>query len=979
MMTGQMASITDFEKAFIKCIANAIGLGVGAAIVWALGGTTETFLVALAVAYITEPLMALAGNRYAWWRLRRRQALSAGLVLLLLCSTASAQVSFTAMDPGITPQLEAWKAENATGWWSWGVYPFDQNNDGKPDLYLAMHSTQGAAVFRQGTSLSDWSDVTAVLGRTHASMPYESRPVFADMDSDGWLDILATGDENATKNLRNSNTGTALIATKGDLHPVGGASPVLNAKGYPDFVASGVSGGKRYDYLFKSNYPTSDIFTYSKTQVPVPGDLPQAIRDQLTALESDKATANRFSGPTMWRLDLDRDGREDAVVSYVGSYSTPTSPYRFAKFLLRDQAGDLQDVTAQCGIPASVMPLAPFVDLTGDGLVDIVCGYGTTAVCGLYVQQPGGGVFVKKPGSIDKSVYSTAASYVYRLTPIDFDKDGDLDLCVDGRRLGWLDVHENKGGGAFSLVARLKHADADGAAIVDIDADGMTDIVTFGSTNHSDVTVAIYRNASPSKPKPTQAVLPLPTHDTKSANWARYVKAVDRDLTEAVYGVTPYDHALVYAVSKDERHAAKAMADVDAVVSAAEAKIAAAAVPDIAGNQYLGVGPTVRDISATYAWCPVPDEKKRRWAAFCQQAVWNVWNNTKAEWGGKPFPWPGWSVNNPGNNYHHSFLIATAYWAIASGDKTWLDDLRSVRLPALTAYYLNTPGGGSLEGTGYGESHRTLFELALLCRDGMGIEILPPGFAAASILYWTHATCPGFTDICPIGDHTRAHGKIDGYHRHLMRGALELAKDAPESSVARWWLANVAPSTNPLFFRFELADVTGEQSPPSNLDYHATGVGHFFARTSWQPDAKLLYVTCGPYLEAHAAQDQGGFGLWDDGWKTVTQNRWSRTGILQATQYQNVLRFVDAEGATVPQKFGKAAMSVASDPAGVTCVCDLSAVHDPAKIKSWTRTLRWDRGNRIELDDAFTLGTGITATQQVQVPAGSLNTVVEVR
>jgi hypothetical protein len=68
----------------------------------------------------------------------------------------------------------------------------------------------------------------------------------------------------------------------------------------------------------------------------------------------------------------------------------------------------------------------------------------------------------------------------------------------------------------------------------------------------------------------------------------------------------------------------------------------------------------------------------------------------------------GWSINDPGDNYHYSFLRATMYWAVASQNQQWLDFVRLQKAPALTAYFAKLPGGGSLEGTGYGTSERHL-------------------------------------------------------------------------------------------------------------------------------------------------------------------------------------------------------------------------------------------------------------------------------
>ena len=114
----------------------------------------------------------------------------------------------------------------------------------------------------------------------------------------------------------------------------------------------------------------------------------------------------------------------------------------------------------------------------------------------------------------------------------------------------------------------------------------------------------------------------------------------------------------------------------------------------------------LRDVALVYDWCSplLTAQQRTRWEAYADQAVWNVWNYANASWGGNPFPWSGWSVDNPGNNYHYSFLEATMYWAFAADRQTWIDFLTDVKFPAVVAYFQGLPGGGSREGTGYGVS-----------------------------------------------------------------------------------------------------------------------------------------------------------------------------------------------------------------------------------------------------------------------------------
>ena len=82
--------------------------------------------------------------------------------------------------------------------------------------------------------------------------------------------------------------------------------------------------------------------------------------------------------------------------------------------------------------------------------------------------------------------------------------------------------------------------------------------------------------------------------------------------------------------------------------------------PAISGDSYLHVGDYLKDLSTVYDWMydRLTQAQRDRWAAYAEQAVWNVWHPSQAQWGGKAFPWSGWSTNNPGNNYYYSFVEA---------------------------------------------------------------------------------------------------------------------------------------------------------------------------------------------------------------------------------------------------------------------------------------------------------------------------------
>lgn len=193
--------------------------------------------------------------------------------------------------------------------------------------------------------------------------------------------------------------------------------------------------------------------------------------------------------------------------------------------------------------------------------------------------------------------------------------------------------------------------------------------------------------------------------DRKSPAYGRFRGWVDAAVAGSPgYAFNASDAALMFLLSDGAKYCDLATRMVEKEVAEAEAAIATGSRPAISGDSYLEVGPRIADLAMTMHACSasIDAAQRKRWSAYAEQAVWNVWNHSRAEWGGRTHAWTGWSVDNPGNNYYYSFIEATMYWALVSGSPSWMDDLRTRRLPPLKAYYTGLPGGGSREGTGYG-------------------------------------------------------------------------------------------------------------------------------------------------------------------------------------------------------------------------------------------------------------------------------------
>ena len=415
--------------------------------------------------------------------------------------------------------------------------------------------------------------------------------------------------------------------------------------------------------------------------------------------------------------------------------------------------------------------------------------------------------------------------------------------------------------------------------------------------------------------------------DQHSAAYARFRDYVDGALArpdDLPYLFSPTDAVYMALLTRNDAYCTFAVELVQKQVAAAHAAIAAGKAPAVASDSYLDVGPMIGDLALTYDACAaqMKDPAQREaWSAYAEQAVSNVWSHLTATWGGHFFPWTGWSTKDPGDNYYYSFINATLLWALASDSEKWMDLLRSDKMPALQAYMANLPGGGSLEGTGYGASHMRLFALYRIWRDATKEDLANANaHLTQSISYWVNATVPTLDAFAPFGDQSRSSQPVlYDYHRRLMLEARQLTSSGEAKQLASWWLAMIA----------------------------------------------------GAYNQSHAHQEQGGFTLYRRGWLAVTENIWSHSGIQQGSELNNVVRFV-RKGKTIPQRAPStsALTIVKTGPGGeVHAHADLGPAYGSAGsgVRAWQRDFDF-AANGLSVHDRFDVADGVDAVFQINVP-----------
>lgn len=363
-----------------------------------------------------------------------------------------------------------------------------------------------------------------------------------------------------------------------------------------------------------------------------------------------------------------------------------------------------------------------------------------------------------------------------------------------------------------------------------------------------------------------------------------------------IYGYSAWYSAMMGVLTGQPQYCTDAVNRVETYVASEEARIAANTRPVLSGDSYLEVGDYVGDIMLTYDWCHanLSESQKTRWRALSSRAIANVWDPDNATWNGNAFPWSGWSINNPVNNYHYSFLRATMLYGMAtqheaSDANTWLNHFRNVKIGSQLVPTFNSDlvGGGSREGTGYGTAMKNLFGLYHLWEKTTGERLadLTP-HSNATMYYMLHMLAPTKDRIAPIGDHARDEtAAFYDYHREMLMALSSIYTGTPIARRVRSTLATssrtqMGDSFN-FIWDFMYPGSSAGVGEALNTTYLPTGTGHLSMRSGWGSDATWLMFLNGPYTESHAHADGLSILLFKNGWLVNDANMQAHSGIFQ--------------------------------------------------------------------------------------------------
>jgi hypothetical protein len=386
-----------------------------------------------------------------------------------------------------------------------------------------------------------------------------------------------------------------------------------------------------------------------------------------------------------------------------------------------------------------------------------------------------------------------------------------------------------------------------------------------------------------------------------------FVNMVDRQVAGAdQYGFMAWFAALLYQLTGDAKYGTFAVSTIDAKVAAEEALIAEGDEPDAAFDSYLEVGEIIGDVALVYDWCNelLTAQQKQRWLAYANQGVWNIWNPNMARWGDTEHSWSGWSITNPGNNYYSSFLEATLLLGLATqGDdpamsEQWMDMYRNAKIrdELIPTFDTDLEGGGSREGTGYGELMKRLFKQYDIWAQSTGehIAALTP-HTEGSFFWMVHATAPTLDRIVTTGDQGReSTGVLFDYHREYVQTILHLFPQSQFAPMGQYYLNHSSVPQMDQDYDYAL-DVlyhhkNAPETPLAGLypAYYSKGAGNVFVRSSWSTDATWLTFIAGPYSESHAHRDQGSFTIYKNEWLAYEQVVNSMSGLRREEAVHNI-------------------------------------------------------------------------------------------
>jgi len=375
----------------------------------------------------------------------------------------------------------------------------DIDDDGDLDMFL---TGQGPSGFHSELYTNDGNG--AFTSVAHSFTPvYGAAAAFEDVDSDGDLDLLVTGEEGnvgaTTKLYTNDGNGTFTPAPAGGLVNVNFSTvnfADFDGDGDRDLFITGSYSSNLYlndgDGLFtiapsnlqvsgnNSAAGVSDIDSDGDADLLVSGmNITQFFVNDGNAVFSLIANSP-FSGLSSGGIaysDVDGDGDQDVLLT-----GQALSGFTTKLFINDGNGGYAEDASAPFVQVAN--SAADFADIDGDGDEDLlISGYATGGQQTKLYTNDGAGIFTLVPGTPFPNVSSGAVAFH------DVDADGDQDAMITGFSISGgnpTQLFLNDGTGAFTASGIAFEPVNNGTIDYgDVDGDGDDDLLLtgYGSTS----------------------------------------------------------------------------------------------------------------------------------------------------------------------------------------------------------------------------------------------------------------------------------------------------------------------------------------------------------------------------------------------------------------------------------------------------------------------------------------------------------------
>jgi tetratricopeptide (TPR) repeat protein len=296
----------------------------------------------------------------------------------------------------------------------------DYNNDGCTDILVL----RGAWEFPQRKSLlrnncdGTFTDVTVASGLAEPATSTQTA-VWADIDNDGFLDLLVGSENGPTQLFHNKGDGTFEdISHSAGVDEIaftkGVAAADYDNDGYVDFYVSNLNGN---NFLYHNNHDRTFTEVALKAGVQKP-----------------------WQSFATWFFDYDNDGWPDLfVTSYYISVDESIRTYlglplsaETLKLYRNLGDGTFRDVTAEVGLDKVFMPMgANFGDIDNDGYLDLYLGTGNPTYGSLLpnvlLRNREGKSFVDVTASSGTGELHKGHAVAFA----DIDNDGDEDLLTE--------------------------------------------------------------------------------------------------------------------------------------------------------------------------------------------------------------------------------------------------------------------------------------------------------------------------------------------------------------------------------------------------------------------------------------------------------------------------------------------------------------------------------------------------------------------